>query len=208
MKKGPPPAKARTTDNHLEVFYLMTAQTARENLETHPSFIRTLVKVKTDPKASIENYLASEGVELRRGRAKCILHGGKNPHSFHVLTEEQRWRCYACGEYGDLLDLVEIHEKHADRWTALLSLCQRFNIEFPGGSERWHRRQDEKQRIRQAAIKHLTRRYQMRLTKLYAPLVLLGGETEKESHEEVEELGRSLYFVCRDLAERRVNGEL
>jgi len=93
---------------------------------------------------SIEESLDARGVELRHGRARCIVHGGDNPQSFSVDPERQLWHCFSCQDGGDLIDLCEVVERHADTWTAIVSLAQQFNVELPRKSDRWHEWQDEK----------------------------------------------------------------
>ncbi len=98
--------------------------------------------------ASIEGYLRDHGVEVRQNRARCLVHGGDNPTSFSIDPERQRWHCFACGESGDLIDLCEAVEKHADTWTAVVSLAIRYDIRLPEKPERWRKWQDQKAQIR------------------------------------------------------------
>ncbi len=98
--------------------------------------------------ASIENYLRVHGVEVRHGRARCIVHGGDNPSSFSIDSERQLWYCFSCNEGGDLIDLCEAVEKHADTWTAVISLAMRYDIKLPEKTEKWRKWQDQKAEIR------------------------------------------------------------
>src|SRR5215207_173828 len=153
---------------------------------------------------SIEESLDARGVELRHGRARCIVHGGDNPQSFSIDPERQLWHCFACQDGGDLIDLCEFVEKHADTWTAIVSLAQQFNVELPRRTDKWHEWQDEKTKVREAARRQITKAYQRRLTRLYAPLVLVGGETPEEELAAVEELAQALWPICVNLAVRRL----
>jgi DNA primase len=166
------------------------------------SIRRAAAKLKAE--ITLEDYLRAQGVELRRNRARCIVHGGDNPQSFSVDPERQLWHCFSCGHGGDLIDLCELVERHADSWTAIVSLAQQFNIELPSRSEKWHEWQDEKVRIRSAVIKSVARTYQRRLVLLYAPLILVGGESPEEELEALEELASALWPHCRNLARKRV----
>ncbi len=154
---------------------------------------------------SIEDYLHHHGVEVRRNRARCIVHDGDNPQSFSIDPEGQLWHCFACQDGGDLLDLCEVVEKHADTWTAIVSLAQQFNVELPQRPERWHHWQDEKKRIRAAAVKAVARSYQRRLVLLYAPLALVGVKSPEEELQVLEELGSSVWPCCYNLAWKRVH---
>jgi hypothetical protein len=61
--------------------------------------------------------------------------------------------------------------------------------------------------VRDAAKIVVARVYQRRLTKVYAPLVLVGGETPDEELSVLEELATALWPTCLSLAGRRVAGE-
>lgn len=156
---------------------------------------------------TIEAYLQSLGVELHRNRAKCVVHDGSNRYSFSVNPGKQLWYCHSCQNGGDLIDLCELVEKHADKWTAVVSLSQQFGVELPERPDRWHKRQSEKEKTRQVVTKHLARTYQRRLVKLYAPAFLDAGGTPEERSKAIEELSAALWPRCLALAERRINGE-
>lgn len=54
---------------------------------------------------SIEHVLASYGVRLRRGRGPCPVCGtSKTSQAFSV--KDARWKCFACGAGGDVIELV------------------------------------------------------------------------------------------------------
>lgn len=176
-----------------------------ESLERQRLGIRSGIGVLKEA-ITVEDYLAVRGIEVTRNRARCIVHGGDNPQSFAIYPGERRWHCFKCGQGGDLIDLCELAEKHADAWTAVISLSMQFNVELPQRPEGWRAWQNEKGRVRAAAKKHIARTYQRRLTRVYAPLVLV-GETPEEGLRELEELATSLWPVALNLAERRVSGE-
>ncbi len=161
-----------------------------------------------------EGYLKSIGADPKRDGMRLVYrcpnpqHTDKTP-SFHLWPERGRWYCFgACARGGALLDLFMMVEGwHEDqRGEALEALAGRFDIELPRRSRRWHERQTEKARVREAATRHIAARYQERLTKLYSPLVLLGGQTPQEELRELEELAAALWPVSLDLASRRVAG--
>lgn len=60
-------------------------------------------------KPDIIETIQNEGVELRRrGRshwAQCPFHNEKKP-SFAVNPDKQRFKCFGCGEHGDVVDFV------------------------------------------------------------------------------------------------------
>lgn len=49
--------------------------------------------------------LESRGVRLRRGRGPCPI-CGTSDRSSAFSTRDGRWRCFACNEHGDVVDLV------------------------------------------------------------------------------------------------------
>ena len=64
----------------------------------------------TDPKPDILAVLEQEGVALKkRGRSMwglCPFHNEKTP-SFMVDPERQKFKCFGCGEGGDVIDFVQ-----------------------------------------------------------------------------------------------------
>jgi DNA primase len=139
-------------------------------------------------------------------RGRCPIHGGDNPQSFAVYSDEGRWHCYRCDRGGDVIDLCQAAEG-GELWEAVVSLSLRFNVDLPQRPPQWFERQDEKGRIRSAARKYIASVYQRRLTRLYAPLALIGGETPEEELRALEGLASSLWPVSLDMAGRRVSGE-
>ena len=76
-------------------------------------------------------------IELKqRGQnhwARCPFHGEKTP-SFAVSKKSQTYKCYGCGEAGDVLKFVEKFES-VDFWTALETLANRAGIKMPERSK-------------------------------------------------------------------------
>lgn len=154
----------------------------------------------------VEDY-ASTLTELRNHRGRCPIHGGDNDQAFAVYPDEGRWWCYRCDEGGDVIDLCAAVEKDG-AWNACLAMAERHGVELPKPKpDRYLKHQDQKGAIRNAALRHIARVYQRRLTLVYAPLVLLGGETPEEEIEALTELSSALWPVSLDLAGRRVSGE-
>ncbi len=59
----------------------------------------------------------------------CPIHQEKTP-SFHVYPEKQSFKCYGCGEYGDVVDLVM-----KARGIPFLEACRELCIELPGSDK-------------------------------------------------------------------------
>jgi phage/plasmid primase-like uncharacterized protein len=53
----------------------------------------------------IEQILEPRGVKLRRGRGPCLI-CGTSDQSQAFSVRGDRWRCFACNEHGDVVDLV------------------------------------------------------------------------------------------------------
>ncbi len=154
---------------------------------------------------AIETY-AAEHTELRQVgkelRGRCPIHNGDNPTSFSINPAEQVFHCFSCGEGGDLIDLCEAVERHADTWTAVVSLAMHYNITLPEKSERWHRWQDEKARRRAELTRIRTRLYQRRLLRLFKE-ELDGIEDGAERREETRRIYADLYYLALRCALQR-----
>jgi hypothetical protein len=155
----------------------------------------------------IETY-AAEFTELtftgKSLRGICPVHGGDNRSSFAVYPERQRWQCFRCNEGGDILDLCQAVEGHAQLWTAMLSLAQRYNVELPQRPPSWYRRQDEKAKIREQVFETLIDSYQRRLFRVYADVILEGIGDPDEREEEGRKLFAGFRRVARTAARSRM----
>jgi DNA primase len=151
---------------------------------------------KLKAEISIEDYLREHGVEVRRNRARCIVHGGSNPHSFSINPEKGLWHCFSCQHGGDLIDLCELVERHADTWTACVSLSLAFGVELPRRPERWHDRQEEKERIRRKLLEIRRESYRRRYFRFYRE-ELEAIEDPEEREEEAREIWKQLGFFVR-----------
>jgi DNA primase len=157
----------------------------------------------------IELY-AGELTDLRRVgnslRGRCPVHGGDSKGAFAVYPDRGRWCCYRCADGGDVIDLCQAVEG-GEPWEAMMSLSIRYNVELPQRPPSWFERQDEKGRTREAAKRYVAGVYQRRLTRVYAPLVLVGEETLEEELERLEGLADALWPISLSIAGRRVAGE-
>jgi DNA primase len=148
---------------------------------------------------SIEDYLRSRGVEVRRNRARCIVHRGDNPQSFSINPEKGLWHCFSCGSGGDLLDLAELVEEHADVWTAVVSLSMEFGIDLPERPQRWYEWQTEKGHRRKMIRDAMTETYRRRLFRAYAGY-LADIEDGKERERQAKDFWDALWPVARAAA--------
>jgi DNA primase len=144
--------------------------------------------------------LRPAGKELR---GVCPIHdGADNAYSFSVDPDQQLFHCFACGEGGDLIDLCEILERHADTWTAVLSLAERFDVKLPEKSDAWREWADEKDRRREMLTRIRTRHYQRRLLRLFQP-ELDGIADPEERKREAKRIYHDLYHLALRCAKQR-----
>ncbi len=115
-----------------------------------PSFVRQIEAVKQG--ARIEE-VASDYGEFRpsgNGRllGRCLSpdHEDRTP-SMTVYVVGQRFKCYGCGERGDVLDLVRLVEG-GELWEAMVSLSTRYGISLPERPRSWFDRQERQKPIR------------------------------------------------------------
>ena len=178
----------------------------KESTTERPSYglRKNIEEVKKE--VTLQQYLHDQGVEVRHNRTRCPVHGGDNPQSFSIVPESQRWHCFRCGESGDLIDLCQAVEG-GENWEAMVALAERYGVERSERSSSWLEWQDDKYRVRDAMHKHLADVYIRRLLRIYAPLVLVGGETPGEEVEELERLASVLWPFALRLAGKRVCDE-
>jgi DNA primase len=159
-----------------------------ELLDNIPEDLRHVGEILADPepgymfKKALEAVKAAARIEdvaahhadaklLGNGRllAHCVApdHEDRTP-SMTIYTESQRFRCYGCGLFGDVVDLERIAGRHLDAWTAMIALSERYNVELPRRSERWHEHNTEKGRRWRELRRWRAARYQRRLYRLFA----------------------------------------
>jgi DNA primase len=134
-------------------------------------FLKALDAVKSA--APIEQVAAEYGEFKLLGNGhllgRCVApdHLDRTP-SLTIYAESQRFRCYGCGLHGDVVDLERVAGRHAEAWTAVIALSQRYNVELPRRPNCWHERNTEKGRRWNEIQRWRTQRYQRRLYRLFA----------------------------------------
>ncbi len=142
---------------------------------------------------------------LGNGRllAHCIApdHEDRTP-SMTVYTDSQRFRCFGCGLHGDLVDLERVAGRHLEAWTAVQALADRYGVELPTRSKRWHEWQTEKGHRHDAIREVRARLYQRRLFRMFASdLERIADPVEREA--EARQIFADLYPFARTCAEWR-----
>ncbi|HEV2124435.1 MAG TPA: CHC2 zinc finger domain-containing protein [Chloroflexota bacterium] len=140
--------------------------TTREpaSFRRHIDAVKDAVRIETV--AADYGPLRLMGAGRLLGRCVAPEHEDKTP-SMTVYTEEQRFKCYGCGEGGDVVDLVRLAEG-GEVWEAMVSLATRHGIELPGRSAAWYARQKRQAPVRDALEVMKVRHVQRRLFRLFA----------------------------------------
>src|SRR5213595_414638 len=94
----------------------------------------------------------SQTVQLKRSgrsyKGLCPFHGEKTP-SFYVFPETGTWKCFGCGEGGDVFTFVQKRE-NLEFVEALRLLAARAGVELPARESRPPEEQAVEDRLRAA----------------------------------------------------------
>jgi DNA primase len=133
-----------------------------------------------------------KGTGRLEGRCIAPDHEDKTP-SMSVYTESGWFRCFGCGLRGDAVDLERVAGRHLEAWTAVRALADRYGVELPVRSKRWHAWSTEKGRRHDELRRWRERRYHRRLYRALAADGIAeiedAGEREREAAKAWEELG-------------------
>ncbi len=142
---------------------------------------------------------------LGNGRllAHCVApdHEDRTP-SMTVYTDSQRFRCYGCGLFGDVVDLERVAGRHLEAWTAVIALAERYGVELPKRPQRWHGWQTEKGRRHEELVRWRERRYQRSLYRMFAADSVAAIEDQDERAEEARRAWDELGALARVWAVR------
>ncbi|MDP8951332.1 MAG: CHC2 zinc finger domain-containing protein, partial [Actinomycetota bacterium] len=150
----------------------------------------------------IEQVAAEYGEFKLQGAGRLLGHCVAPDHtdrtpSMNVYTETGRWKCYGCGIYGDVVDLERVAGRHLEAWTAVVALAERYGVELPRRSKRWHEWQTEKGRRHDELRRWRERRYQRRLYRLFAAESIAAIEDDAERTEEARKTWEELGTLAR-----------
>lgn len=70
------------------------------------AYLKQEVKFRLDIEDVVSSYLPID----RAGKGICPFHGDTRKGSFHVNRRTQRFKCYSCGEGGDVIDFLVKYE--------------------------------------------------------------------------------------------------
>lgn len=116
------------------------------------------------------------------GRCVSEAHEDRTP-SLTVFTESQTFKCFGCQLFGDVIDLEELAGRHAETWTAVVALAERYGVELPGRPEKWHAWQDEKAKRRQMIRDALADSYQRRWFRVFGTHLADIEDPDEYEHE-------------------------
>ncbi len=149
--------------------------------------------------------VAAEYTELKprsagRLEGRCVApdHEDRSP-SMSVYTQSGRIHCFGCGLDGDVVDLERVAGRHTEAWTAMRALAERYGVELPRRSERWHAWSVEKGRRHDALRDIRTKLYQRRLLRFFAA-ELAAIEDPAEREEEARRIYEDLWSLARTCA--------
>jgi DNA primase len=148
-------------------------EVSTEEFTTGYGFRKSLKAVKDA--VSIEEVAQGYGEFRQSGGdrllGRCVLpnHEDQTP-SMTVYVEEQRFKCYGCGEHGDVIDLVGLAEG-CEAWEAMMILAQRYGIELPGRPDSWHRKQARQKPVRDELDRMRVEVLRRRLFRILEPMV-------------------------------------
>ena len=166
----------------------------------------------------LEAY-AGEVTELHRsggvlvGRCPLPGHDEKTP-SFTIWPGEAAgkltWKCFGCDAWGDVIDLCQLVEDHAEMWTAMISLAERYSVELPERSEGWKEGAERTTDYRDAALRVLGG---VLCRRLYRIVVLPGVNLLADEAARTAELERTWREWQRELpwhvyAEQVLSGDM
>lgn len=139
------------------------------------------------------------------GRCVSPEHEDRTP-SMTVYPDGQRFTCYGCGAYGDVLDLVMLAEPGTEVWEAMMVLSTRYGIELPERPLAWYARQ-ERQAPMRAKIEDVRKEVLMRrlLRWVFGPM-LASIEDPDERAEMAAYLWREVLPLAVRMVEDRRRG--
>jgi DNA primase len=168
------------------------------------SFKRQLQHIKDNTR--IEKVAADFGEPRLVGSDRLVMrcvsptHPDRRP-SLVVYPDRQTFKCFGCGEYGDVLDLVRLAER-CELWESMMIISTRYGVELPGRPESWSRKQQRQQPVRdhvaQARYEHLCRRL---FRKFFQP-ALAPIQDVAEHDAEARELWKATEVLAEMLIER------
>lgn len=85
-------------------------------------------------RVSIKDVLESYGMNINRGKTKCVFHNDNNP-SMMINEKKNIAKCFACGVGGNPITFVKKYEKEINHNNistneAIIMLVDKFNLDL------------------------------------------------------------------------------
>jgi DNA primase len=138
------------------------------------------------------------------GRCVSPDHEDKTP-STTIYTDAQRFKCYGCGEGGDVIDLVRLAEG-GEVWEAMVALSTRYGVELPGRPPSWFRKQERQAPIRSAIEEARQHHVTRRVFRIFLPMIEETTDPD-ERREETELLWDAAYRIAELVRAGRIPSE-
>ena len=173
----------------------------------HPSIRRAIAAIKEQVSClDVANYYAAgQGDSWRREgadrwRRRCINpdHEDKTP-SFVVYERTDSFYCYGCQVGGDAINLEKMCGGHAETWTAVVALSQRYNVPLPERPPRWYKRRERQRPIREAIYEARVYAARRRLYRTFFEPIILASEDEEDRSQDAQ-----LFWEITDLLARHL----
>jgi DNA primase len=141
------------------------------------------VKESIDVPTVAQQFAREKGGSIqqmgKRWRGLCPLCGnGGRSNAF--TAGERLWHCFACGEGGDVIRLVELYHDFPPAM-AVTWLGYQFRIDLPDRPDSWYQKQDRQLKTRRDLVRARESVLRRRLYRIYmVPLLNATGATQSE----------------------------
>lgn len=113
-----------------------------------------------------------------RGQCPVCLNGNHS-QALSVDPEENYWKCFACGEGGDVIELAKLVGGFDSAAMAVAWLGYAYGVELPERPEQWFRKQSRQERVRAEIERVKEESYRRRIFKyIIAPQVTIEDPAE------------------------------
>src|SRR5919202_1019762 len=116
----------------MEVYRSNAENTTPNVFEPHARYGFRASALEVKAAIPLSRYCADVGIELKPSGVRlvgaCPFHAERTP-SFTIYADTSYY-CFGCMATGDVIDLHEHLENHSAKWTALVDLAQRYNVEL------------------------------------------------------------------------------
>lgn len=182
------------------------------NLQTHRPYrvVKKAISIQ-DVARKYTELQTFGGKAWFSGRCPLPDHADRTP-SFYIYPsdtgeEAARFHCFGCGSSGDVIELHFRCGQFGEMYEAMLDLAFEYNVELPGPSEGWTRKQHRQRPLRDGVEEVRARIVHRRLYRLFRVSYLDGIEDDDLRREEAERCWQDLAPVARGYARQAGAGD-